>query len=178
MSIIEELRQSSGKSIKFKVIELTKLTDGYDNALFLSNATSKICIVMSTENIENYSLRKNESFFVQNLEFVESIEEIPFFKVSAKAKNCFKVSRKKEKTCIEFSNKEIENAKKIDINQYLQPSEPQATSSSKVDVDPVIQKDNLCLHEFCKSIPAKLKTDCYVEVNSYLKMDHISLVSR
>ena len=116
-------------------------------------------------------------FSYRTLNLLSQLKKFHSLKYQQKLKIASKY-RKKEKTCIEFSNKEIENAKKIDINQYLQPSEPQASSSSKVDVDPVIQKDDLCLHEFCKSIPAKLKNDCYVEVNSYFKMEHISLVSR
>ena len=57
MSLIEDLKPSSGKSIKFKVNEIKKLIDGSINVVYLSNASTKICVIIGEENFESYSVQ-------------------------------------------------------------------------------------------------------------------------
>ena len=167
MSLIEYLKPSSGKSIKFKVNEIKKLIDGSINVVYLSNASTKICVIIGEETLESYSLQKYATVFVQNIDFVEAVREIPFFKIPSKAKNCFKVSRKKEKTCLEFSRTELDCANEVDITRYSQPGETvESLSSSKSEAKPTIMKGTLSLHEFAKSLPAQFSKDCFIEVDN------------
>ena len=79
MSLIEDLKPSSGKSIKFKVNEIKELMDGSINVIYLSNASTQNCVIIGEENFESYSLQKYVTVFVQNIDFVEAVREIPFF---------------------------------------------------------------------------------------------------
>ena len=79
MSPIEILRPRSGKNLKFKVQK--NVQEGIMMAIFFSNSTWKICVILSRQAAELFGLIDSKStFFVQNLEYIETISDIPLFK--------------------------------------------------------------------------------------------------
>ena len=133
-------------------------------ALLLSNAESRISIIVKQETAINCNLNKNETVFAQNLEFVESIEGINIFKISNIAKNCLKKSRKQIKECLQYSVTEIDRLKLVDVSKYTEDHVEGVVIASTSEVQVEVVPLNMTLFEFCKGQPQTSKQSSFVEV--------------
>ena len=164
MSLIDTLKPRSGKSLKFRIVEKTSIGDGSYVALLLCNADSRISIILKQETANNCHLNKDETVFVQNLEFVESIEGIDIFKISNIAKNCLKKSRKQLKECLQYSATEVDRLKLVDVTKYAEDHVEGVVIASTSEVQVQVVPLNMTLFEFCKGQPQTSKQSSFVEV--------------
>ena len=122
MSPIEILRPRSGKNLKFKVQK--NVQEGIMMAIFLSNSTWKICVILSRQAAEQFGLIDSKStFFVQNLEYIETISDIPLFKIPSSNGGNFKLSKKNESNCLDFSETEYDIISGIQVEEYIDTSQ-------------------------------------------------------
>ena len=94
--IIKDLKVRSGKSVKFNVEDIQEVdVEGQVlNIVFLVNLSAKIALILQNADVLSYEITCKKSFFVQNLQHVETKQGIPVFKIPSPVKTILKPSKK------------------------------------------------------------------------------------
>ena len=164
--IINDLKVRSGKSIKFNIEDLQEVNvEGQVlNIVFLVNLSAKIALVLQNADVLFYKIAVKKSYFVQNLEHVETKQGIPVFKIPSPAKTILKPSKKEVPKTVKFSKEESNIASLIDMKQFLLDMPPM--NAPKIESEP--DKGLLSLYEFLEKKPKDIKSTTSVEVNFIL----------
>ena len=164
--LISYLKIRSGKVVKVNIVKVQETV--YQNQVieivFMASIASKLCLVMRNTDKERYKVAENVTFFAQNLDHMQSIDEIALFKIASSSKTILKPSKKKETNALVFTEAELEISDAIDISQYINldeqvPTLPTPTVNVTVTTSPV-----LSLYEFLLKNPKEIKKDQVVEV--------------
>ena len=80
--VINDLKVRSGKSpSKYIVDDIIEenFEDNVISVVFLASETARIALVLQKNDVQSYKIEKNKTFFVQNLEHVQTDNEVAFF---------------------------------------------------------------------------------------------------
>lgn len=162
MDIISDLKERSGKATRMKTLDIIELDQQHDAVFFLilmANLSSKIAVVLSNPDLQRFNIKKEEIFILKNFLHVESISELPIFKVTKKTS--VKPSGVKNFESLSFELGEVNHLKtSINLPQYI--------DENVVPEQEIIETgDILSLAQYCKN-PTDLRPGQYVEVNQSL----------
>ena len=161
--IIKDLKVRSGKSVKFNVEDIQEVdVEGQVlNIVFLVNLSAKIALILQNADVLSYEITCKKSFFVQNLQHVETKQGIPVFKIPSPVKTILKPSKKEVPKTVKFTKEEKNIASLIDMKELLLGMTPK--NAPKIESEPV--KSLLSLSEFLQKGPNNITSTTLVEVN-------------
>ena len=158
MDIISDLKERSGKATKMKTLDIIKLDQQHETVVFLilmANLSSKIAVVGNNTDLQKFSIKKGEIFILKNFLHVESISDVPIFKITQKT--AVRQSGMKNMESLSFTSNEVTNLKtSIKMDQYI-------VENAVIEPVPVETGDILSLFQFCQK-PTGLGPGQYVEV--------------
>ena len=131
------------------------------NIVFLVNLSAKIALILQNADVLSYEITCKKSFFVQNLQHVETKQGIPVFKIPSPVKTILKPSKKQVPKTVKFTKEEKNIASLIDMKELLLDMTPK--NAPKIESEPV--KSLLSLSEFLQKGPNNITSTTLVEVN-------------
>ena len=125
--------------------------------LFFSSSCSKICVVLPSDLFNSYNLKKKGStFFVRNIDYVETINNIPTFKASSST-GCFLLAKNDLNVDV-FTKSELDIANHINVERYTDEF------SFRMKTTLIREKNLYSLFEFCIAPIERINVESYVEV--------------
>ena len=159
--LISALKPRSGKSLKFSVQKIIRKSLNSQNffIVLLSNATTKIAVVMREDDLNNLKIEMSKNYLVKNLVHKENRSGVAVFKLS---KSVFNVSGVVLDNALGFSETEVSDLESINVVEYCNDESPNLEAASVSSV--ALNTGTLSLFEFCQLNPTDIKDNQYVEV--------------
>ena len=169
--VINDLKVRSGKSpSKYIVDDIIEenFEDNVISVVFLASETARIALVLQKNDVQSYKIEKNKTFFVQNLEHVQTDNEVAFFKIPSPAKIILKSSRTSVPNSLKFEKKHKKTTS-LDMKKIFGENVPA----------PEVKTENelyvLSLFDFIQNATRQITGMHYVEVNILFILNFSSL---
>ena len=162
-NIINNLKERSGKSMKFKVFAIRQLVWQAQIffIIFFSNTNAKLALLMRIDEKERRQINVGHCYFLKNLQFVSEFETLPLFKLSTSS-------------VTKFSQKAIEHVKVFDEGEMagLEGNINMENAIDMPDVPPPVPGAGIAgplpnvmsLYEFCLAEPSSIQENHLVEM--------------
>ena len=160
--LISALKPRSGKSLKFSVKQIIRKNLNSQNfcIVLLSNAGSKIAVIMRGNDVNNLRIEVSKNYLVKNLVHKENRSGVAVFKLS---KSVFNFSGVVLDNTLDFSKSEVSDLEGINVLEYCADQSPnlEVASGSSVASN---AGSLISLFEFCQLNPRDIKDNQFVEV--------------
>ena len=150
--LISALKPRSGKSLKFSVKQIIRKTLNSQNfcIVLLSNAGSKIAVIMKENDLNNLRIEVSKNYLVKNIVHKENRSGVAVFKLS---KSVFNFSGVVLDNTLDFSKSEVSDLEGINVLEVASGSSVASNAGSLIS-----------LFEFCQLNPRDIKDNQFVEV--------------
>ena len=150
--LISALKPRSGKSLKFSVKQIIRKTLNSQNfcIVLLSNAGSKIAVIMKENDVNNLRIEVSKNYLVKNIVHKENRSGVAVFKLS---KSVFNFSGVVLDNTLDFSKSEVSDLEGINVLEVASGSSVASNAGSLIS-----------LFEFCQLNPRDIKDNQFVEV--------------
>ena len=149
--VISALKPRSGKSLKFSVKQIIRKNLNSQNfcIVLLSNAGSKIAVIMKENDVNNLRIEVSKNYLVKNLVHKENRSGVAVFKLS---KSVFNLSGVVLDNTLDFSKSEVSDLEGINVLEVASGSSVASNAGSLIS-----------LFEFCQLNPRDIKDNQFVE---------------